>query len=147
MTATPERLWRHLTDVELLAGWWAPDDLRISEFVFEARPGGRIVQEYRDADDIDGSDVVVGRAEGEVTEVRVGEHLAYRLSPLLPGGGVAFTGLVELDLRATPDGVDLDVHYRVIDSTADAADFVAGIEIGFGQSLDKLTTVIDGSPQ
>ncbi|MEV6303678.1 metalloregulator ArsR/SmtB family transcription factor [Actinoplanes sp. NPDC051861] len=147
LAASPEQLWRHLTDAALLAGWWAPDDLRISEFVFEARPGGRIVQEYRDVDDADGSDVVVGRAEGEVIEVRAGEHLAYRLSPLLPGGGVAFTALVDLDLRAAPDGVDLDVQYRVTGSTVDAADFIAGIEIGFGQSLDKLTTAIDGSPQ
>jgi hypothetical protein len=28
----------------------------------------------------------------------------------------------------------------------DSADFVAGIEIGFGQSLDKLATILAASP-
>ena len=68
----PELVWRHLTEPSLLAGWWTPDDLRVSELVFEARPGGRIVQEYRDVEDADGSDVVVGRAEGVVDDVRAG---------------------------------------------------------------------------
>src|SRR3954469_16461259 len=95
----PELAWRHLTETALLARWWTPDDLRVSELVFEARPDGRIVQEYRDAEDADGSDLVAGRAEGVVEDVRPGERLAYRLSPLLPGGGIAFTAHVDLGLR------------------------------------------------
>ncbi|MEU3064281.1 metalloregulator ArsR/SmtB family transcription factor [Streptomyces subrutilus] len=138
----PEVVWSHLTDTALLARWWTPDDLRVSELAFEARPGGRIVQEYRDAEDADGSDAVVGRAEGVVEEVRPGEHLAYRLSPLLPDGAPAFTARVELDLRPTDTGTDLAVHWRITDSAVESADFVAGIETGFGQSLDTLATAL-----
>ncbi|SDM48080.1 metalloregulator ArsR/SmtB family transcription factor [Allokutzneria albata] len=138
LTASPELVWRHLTEVSLLAHWWAPDDLRFSELVFEARPGGRIVQEYRDAEDADGSDQVAGRAEGVVEEVRAGERLSYRLSPLLPGGDLAFTAHVDFGLCATETGTDLTVQYRITDSTVGSADFIAGIEIGFGQCLDKL---------
>ncbi|MFC1436217.1 metalloregulator ArsR/SmtB family transcription factor [Streptacidiphilus sp. N1-3] len=138
----PGLVWRHLTEPSLLARWWTPDDLRVSELVFEARPGGRIVQEYRDAEDADGSEPVVGRAEGVVDEVRPGERLAYRLSPLLPEGGPAFTAHVDLALRSTGAGTELDMRYRITDSTVDSADFVAGIEIGFGQSLDKLTAAV-----
>ncbi|MGP3968928.1 metalloregulator ArsR/SmtB family transcription factor [Streptomyces sp. 6N223] len=146
LTGGPGLVWRHLTEASLLARWWTPDDLRVSELVFEARPGGRIVQEYRDADDTDGSDLVAGRAEGVVDEVRPGERLAYRLSPLLPDGGPAFTAHVDLGLRPTDTGTDLDVHYRITDSTVDSADFIAGIEIGFGQSLDNLADAV-GTPQ
>lgn len=142
LAARPDLVWRHLTEAALLAAWWTPDDLRVSELVFDARPGGRIVQEYRDAEDADGSDLVAGRAEGVVEDVRPGEHLTYRLSPLLPDGGVAFTAHVDLDLRPTGPGTDLDVHYRITDSTVDSADFVAGVEIGFGQSLDKLAAAL-----
>jgi uncharacterized protein YndB with AHSA1/START domain len=142
LAARPALVWRHLTEPDLLARWWTPDDLRVSELVFEARPGGRIVQEYRDADDADGSDLVAGRAEGVVEDVRAGEHLAYRLSPLLPDGGVAFTAHVGLGLRATGKGTKLDVRYRVTGSTVESADFIAGIEIGFGQSLDKLAAIL-----
>ncbi|MFI7610296.1 metalloregulator ArsR/SmtB family transcription factor [Nonomuraea terrae] len=142
LTGPPELIWHHLTDASPLARWWAPDGLRVSEFVFEARPGGRIVLEYRDTEDLDGSDVVVGRAQGVVDDVRPGEHLAYRLSPLLPDGGLAFTGHLDFDLRHTDTGADLEVHYRITDSTTDSADFIAGIEIGFGQSLDRLAAAL-----
>nr|UDM84218.1 ArsR family transcription factor [Streptomyces sp.] len=138
----PELVWRHLTEAPLLAHWWTPDDLRVSELVFEARPGARIVHEYRDAEDADGSDAVAGRAEGVVDDVRPGERLAYRLSPLLPDGSHAFTAHVDYSLRPTGTGTDLDVHFRVADSTVDSADFIAGIEIGFGQSLDKLVATL-----
>jgi uncharacterized protein YndB with AHSA1/START domain len=142
LAGRPELVWRHLTEASLLARWWTPDDLRVSELVFDARPGGRVVLEYRDAEDADGSDLVAGRAEGVVDEVRPGERIAYRSSPLLPGGGFAFTAHVDLDLRPTSSGTDLDVHYRITDSTVDSADFIAGIEIGFGQSLDKLAAIL-----
>ncbi|MGW6057645.1 metalloregulator ArsR/SmtB family transcription factor [Streptomyces sp. NPDC055189] len=144
LAGSPELVWRHLTDATLLARWWTPDDLRVSEIVFEAREGGRIVHEYRDAEDTDGSDAVAGRAEGVVDVVRPGEHLAYRLSPQLPDGGTAFTAHVDLGLRPVsgPGSTELDAHWRITDSTVDSADFIAGIEIGFGQSLDKLAAVI-----
>ncbi|WP_214322676.1 metalloregulator ArsR/SmtB family transcription factor [Nonomuraea sediminis] len=141
LAGSPEVVWRHLTETGLLARWWTPDDLRVSELVFEARPGGRIVQEYRDVED-DGSDVPAGRAEGVVDDVRPGEHLAYRLSPLLPGGGHAFTAHLDLGLRPSGTGTELDVHFRVADSTVESADFVAGIEIGVGQSLDRLVAIL-----
>ncbi|MEV0568971.1 metalloregulator ArsR/SmtB family transcription factor [Dactylosporangium sp. NPDC050588] len=139
----PDLVWSHMTDPELLSDWWAPDGLRVSGLVIEARPGGRLVLEYRDAEDTDGTDTVVGRAEGVVEDVRPGERLSYRLSPLLPDGGVAFTSHVDMDLRPSETGTDLDVRYRVTGSTVDSADFIAGIELGYGQSLDKLTTAID----
>jgi uncharacterized protein YndB with AHSA1/START domain/DNA-binding transcriptional ArsR family regulator len=151
LTGSPEQVWRHLTESSLLARWWAPDDLRVSELVFEARPGGRVVLEYRDIEDAnssdaDGSSPVVGRAEGVVDIVMPAERLAYRSSPLLPDGSLAFTAHVDLGLTPTGDGADdrtdLDVRYRISDSTIDSADFIAGIEIGFGQSLDKLAAVI-----
>jgi uncharacterized protein YndB with AHSA1/START domain/DNA-binding transcriptional ArsR family regulator len=145
LSAAPADVWRHLTETGLLRLWWTPDDLRVSELVFEPRPGGRIVLEYRDLEDSDASDVVVGRAEGAVQDVVPGERLGYRLSPLLPDGGAAFTSEVQFRLRPTAAGTDLHVHWQIADSTVDAADFVAGIEIGFGQSLDKLAAVLGGT--
>ncbi|MET8991826.1 metalloregulator ArsR/SmtB family transcription factor [Nonomuraea wenchangensis] len=144
LAGSPEEVWRHLTEAGLLARWWTPDDLRVSELVFEARQGGRIVHEYRDADDADGSDLVVGRARGVVDDVRPGERLAYRLSPELPGGTPAFTAHLDLALRPAGAGTELDVDFRITDSAVESADFVAGIEIGFGQSLDKLAAILTG---
>ncbi|MFC7740465.1 SRPBCC domain-containing protein [Nocardiopsis composta] len=142
MAGRPEAVWLHLTETDLLARWWAPEDLRVSELAFDARPGGRIVLEYRDAEDASGSDQVAGRAEGAVEEASPGERLTYRLSPLLPDGTPAFTARVGFRLRPTDAGTGLDVDYRITDSTTDSADFIAGIEIGFGQSLDRLAANI-----
>lgn len=144
-TQRPDDVWRHLTDPALLAQWWAPDDLRVSELVFEARPGGRVVLEYRDAEDSNDSDAVVGRAEGAVDDVQVGERLAYHLSPLLPDGTAAFTSHVEMHLRSVDSGTELTVRHRITDSEIDSADFVAGIELGFGQSLDTLAQILNDS--
>lgn len=146
LSASPAVVWRHLTQPDLLATWWAPDDLRVSELVFEAVPGGRVVLEYRDLDDADGSDAVAGRAEGQVEIARVGEHLAYTSSPLLPDGSAAFVGHVDLRLAPAPTGTRLDASFRITDSAIDSADFVAGIEAGFGQSLDKLARVLAADP-
>ncbi len=110
----------------------------MSELVFEARAGGRIVQEYRDAEDSDGLDLVAGaRRESSST------HAPVSASPTgsphsFPTAPPAFTAHVDLVLRPTSTGTDLDVHWRITDSTVDSADFIAGIEVGFGQSLDKL---------
>lgn len=79
---------------------------------------------------------------GVVDQARPGEHLAYRLSPRLPDGGLAFTSHLDIGLRPTGTGTDLDVHWRITDSAVDSADFVAGIEIGFGQSLDRLAAIL-----
>ncbi|WBQ02561.1 metalloregulator ArsR/SmtB family transcription factor [Kribbella sp. CA-293567] len=146
LSGSPELVWRHLTEAELLGQWWTPADLRVSELLFEAEPGGRVVLEYRDAEDADGSDQIAGRSEGVVTGVQVGEHLAYDNSPLLPDGSFAFTAHVELDLRPTASGTALDVTYRITGSTIDSADFIAGIELGFGQSLDKLVATLAADP-
>jgi uncharacterized protein YndB with AHSA1/START domain/DNA-binding transcriptional ArsR family regulator len=146
LRAAPDVVWAHLTEPDLLARWWTPESLRVSDLVFEARPGGRIVLEYRDREDLDGSDVVVGRAEGEVTEARAPERLAYTSSPSGPDGEPAFTAEVTCDLVPTPSGADLDVTYRITDSTVGAADPVAGIEPGFNQSLDTLARLLDSLP-
>jgi len=142
LASTPSRVWGYLTDESSLAGWWTPEGLRTSRLVFPARPGAQILQEYRDADDVEDSDVIVGRAEGVIEEILPGERLTYRLSPLLPDGGFAFTAHVDLRLTPTSTGTDLDVDYRITDSTIESADFIAGIEIGFGQSLDRLAASI-----
>jgi uncharacterized protein YndB with AHSA1/START domain/DNA-binding transcriptional ArsR family regulator len=142
LPASAEQVWRHLTEVSLLAQWWAPDDLRVSSLIFEAGPGGRVALEYRDVEDSDDSDLIAGRSEGVVTDVLPAERLAYRNSPVLPDGSTAFTAHTDYALRPTDAGTELEVELRITDSTVKSADFIAGIELGFGQSLDKLAVTL-----
>jgi uncharacterized protein YndB with AHSA1/START domain len=111
--------------------------------VFEPRPGGRVVVEYRDADDA-GSDPggVVGRAEGVVDAVLPVSRLAFRSSPLLPAGSLAFTAHCEVTFA--DEGADTHLHVRLCltDSTVEAAEFIAGLEIGWRQVLDNLAAAL-----
>ncbi|WP_113903328.1 MULTISPECIES: metalloregulator ArsR/SmtB family transcription factor [Brevibacterium] len=142
LAARPDIVWAHLTEQALLQQWWTPDDLRVSRLEFDARLGGRIVHEYRDVEDVDDADVVAGHAEGVVDLVDPEKRLAYRLSPVLPDGRAALTSHLDLRLSPAPIGTVLDVEFRITDSVVEGADFVAGIEIGFGQSLDRLAAIL-----
>jgi hypothetical protein len=59
-----------------------------------------------------------------------------------PTAASLFTAHVDMGLRPTDTGTGLDVHWRITDSTVDSVDFIAGSEIGFGQSLDKLAATL-----
>ncbi|MDT0331499.1 metalloregulator ArsR/SmtB family transcription factor [Nocardiopsis lambiniae] len=144
LRASRATVWSHLTEPDLLARWWAPNDLTVTEVALEPRPGGRAVLAYRDAADTSGVDGTVGRAEGVVDEVAERERIVLRLSPLLPDGGTAFTGHYEFTLSDTEGGTGLGVRLRITDSAVASAEFVAGIEIGWNQSLDKLTAAVTG---
>jgi uncharacterized protein YndB with AHSA1/START domain/DNA-binding transcriptional ArsR family regulator len=142
LAASRDTVWTYLTQPALLAEWWAPNDLRLSQVEFGTRPGDRVVQEYADADDRSGADGVVGRAEGVVDAVTAPEHLEFRLSPLLPDGAPAFTAHYTYSLADAEEGTDLEVRLRISDSTVPSAEFIAGIRLGWNQCLDKLAAIV-----
>lgn len=142
LAASRDTLWEFLTRPELLTGWWAPGDLRLSHIEFSTQPGDRLVQEYSDADDRSGVDGPIGRAEGIVDASIASELLAFRLSPLLPSGATAFTGHYSYTLADAAHGTDLEVRLRISDSTIPSAEFIAGIQLGWDQSLDKLVATV-----
>jgi uncharacterized protein YndB with AHSA1/START domain/DNA-binding transcriptional ArsR family regulator len=144
LAASRDTVWAHLTQPALLTEWWAPDDLRIAHVEFGIRAGDRVVQEYAAADDRSGVDGVVGRAEGVVDAVKPAEHLAFRLSPLLPDGAPAFTAHCTYSLADAEEGTDLEVRLRISDSTVPSAEFIAGIRLGWNQCLDKLAAIVAG---
>jgi len=142
LAASRDAVWSHLTQPALLAEWWAPNDLRLAHVEFGTRPGDRLVQEYADADDLSGVDGVVGRAEGAVDAVKAAEYLAFRLSPLLPDGATAFTAHYTYSLEDAGHGTHLEVRLRISDSTVPSAEFIAGIQLGWDQCLDKLVATV-----
>lgn len=142
LAASRDTVWSHLTRPELLPEWWATDDLRLAHIEFSTRPGDRLVQEYADVDDRSGSDGIIGRATGVVDAAKEAERLAFRLSPLLPDGTVAFTGHYTYSLADASEGTELEVRLRISDSTVPSAEFIAGIKLGWDRCLDKLTAIV-----
>jgi len=136
LPAAPGAVWRHWVDADLLASWWAPPSMTVTDCVLEPRAGGRAVLEYRDAD---------GRryrSDGRVHAAEEREHLAFDLAVRDAAGAVSFIGHYDLALTAVPDGTRLRLGLRITETAVAAVPYIAGIETGWGQVLDNLTTAL-----
>lgn len=131
-------VWRHWIDPDLLASWWAPPSMSVTECVLEPTPGGRLVLEYRDAEGR-------YRSEGTVRAVTESEHLGFDLSVLDVAGAISFTGHYDVTLDDAEGGTRLELGLRITDTTVEAMPSIAGIETGWGQVLDNLGTAVDAS--
>lgn len=136
LNASPETVWRHWIEPQLLAGWWAPPSLTIVECVIEPWPQGRAVLDYRDAE---------GRryrSDGSVREARPPERLDFDLTVRDADGSTAFTAHYDVRLHDSPEGTRLLLDLRLDETAVEAATFIAGIETGWGQVLDKLADAV-----
>src|SRR4051794_4136684 len=128
-------VWRHWVDPDLLASWWAPPSMTVTDCALEPRAGGRVVLEYRDAEGR-------YRSEGTVQVAKAPEHLAFGLSVLDAAGAVSFTGHYDLTLADAAGGTRLQLGLRITETRLDAVPFIAGIETGWGQVLDTLAQAL-----
>ncbi|MFE0024433.1 metalloregulator ArsR/SmtB family transcription factor [Amycolatopsis sp. NPDC059021] len=133
-------VWRHWTDPDLLASWWVPPSMTVTDCVLEPRAGGRVVLEYGDAE---------GHrypSEGTVHTAKEPRHLVFDLSVLDAAGAIAFTGHYDLALTAADGGTRLRLGLRITATTVEAVSAIAGIETGWGQVLDKLADAVGAFP-
>ncbi|KZB83816.1 metalloregulator ArsR/SmtB family transcription factor [Amycolatopsis regifaucium] len=133
LAAPRDVVWRHWTEPALLASWWAPPSMTVTDCVVEPRKGGRVVLDYRDAEGR-------YRSEGKVHAAKELEHLEFALSVLDGKGETFFTGHYDLKFTDAPDGTRLRLDLRITETTVEAVPFIAGIETGWGQVLDNLAT-------
>jgi uncharacterized protein YndB with AHSA1/START domain/DNA-binding MarR family transcriptional regulator len=139
LAAPRDAVWWHWVDPDLLASWWAPPPMTVTDCALEPKPGGRAVLEYRDAE---------GRryhSGGRVHAAKEPEHLVFDLSVLDAAGAVSFTGHYDLTLAAVPDGTRLQLGLRITETTVEAVPYIAGIETGWGQVLDNLADAVGTS--
>lgn len=132
LPALRDVVWRHWTEPGLLASWWAPPSMTITECALEPRAGGRAVLAYRDADG-------EYRAEGQVRVADEPTRLAFDLAVL---GPASFSGHYDLGLTDAPDGTRLRLGLRITATTVEAVAAIAGIEPGWDQVLDNLTALL-----
>jgi uncharacterized protein YndB with AHSA1/START domain/DNA-binding transcriptional ArsR family regulator len=131
LAVPPNVVWQHWVDATLLASWWAPPAMTVTECLVEPKPGGRVVLTYADAD---------GRrydSHGQVHTATESEHLVFDLS--VPG---SFTGHYDLSLTTDHRGTRLRLDLSITETTVEAAPYIAGIETGWDQVLDNLTARI-----
>ncbi len=127
-----EVVWRHWVDPGLLASWWVPPSMTVTECLLEPRSGGRAVLAYRDADG-------EYHAEGWVRRAEEPGRLAFDLAVT---GEASFTGHYDLELAPVPGGTRLRLGLRITATTVEAVPAIAGIETGWDQVLDHLADVL-----
>ncbi|MFG1796319.1 metalloregulator ArsR/SmtB family transcription factor [Nocardia sp. NPDC049149] len=135
LATPPEVLWQYWVDPDLLATWWAPPSMTVTECVLEPKPGGRAVLEFRDAERR-------YRSEGRVNAAQEPAHLEFDLSVLDPAGAVSFTGRYDLTLTSVQEGTRLHLDLSITETTVEAVPAIAGIETGWGQVLDNLADAV-----
>ncbi|TDD49978.1 metalloregulator ArsR/SmtB family transcription factor [Kribbella antibiotica] len=131
LPASAQSVWRHWVEPDLLAIWWAPPSMTVSEGLLEPFTGGRAVLEYRDAEGR-------YRSEGTVREATPYGRLVFDLAV----SGASFRSLYELTLTSVAEGTHLALRLTLDETTVAAAPSIAGIETGWNQVLDNLADVI-----
>ncbi|GAA5063956.1 SRPBCC domain-containing protein [Nocardia callitridis] len=134
-SSTPDTVWRYWTEPDLLAAWWAPSSMTVTECLLEPTPGGRAILEYRDAEGR-------YRSEGAVRVATRPERLVFELTVLDAAGAAFFTGHYDLILREDGAGTSLRLDLRITETTVAAVPYIAGIATGWGQVLDNLAAAL-----
>jgi len=137
IAASRDVLWRFWTEVADMKQWWSPQYLTTVHVESDPRPGGVIRVDMQEPD---GN---IHTAEGYYTQLQKPEQLAFMMSPLDESGRLLF----ESHDSVTFDTIDktstkLTLTIRLAASTAAAASYIAGIEMGWNQTLDKLERAI-----
>jgi uncharacterized protein YndB with AHSA1/START domain len=138
LAAPRDVVWRHWTEPDLLASWWAVPSMTVTDCALEPKRDGRAVLVYRDADG------QLYPSEGRVHAAQEPEHLDFDLSVLDAAGAVSFTGHYDLTLSAVSAGTHLRLDLRITDTTVEAVPYIAGIATGWHQVLNNLAAVTKG---
>jgi uncharacterized protein YndB with AHSA1/START domain/DNA-binding transcriptional ArsR family regulator len=128
--------WRAWTDPAEIRRWWAPEHFEVADCTFEARPGGETRIVLREGD---GAEYA---AIGSVENAEEPHDLSFTLTSLGGDGSPLFTIGYRVVLRAHGSEVLLALSMTVSDALPAAAPAVAGIEIGWRQTLDRLTALL-----
>jgi uncharacterized protein YndB with AHSA1/START domain/DNA-binding transcriptional ArsR family regulator len=135
LPASRPRVWRAWTTAEGVRGWWSPAHFEVAECEVNAVRDGRLRIVMAEGD---GS---THEAVGRFLAVRRPHHLSFELAPVDLRGEPLFHAAHEVRLeaqRGQQTGLVLTIEVTGVD--AQAAPAVAGIPLGWEQTLDKLET-------
>ena len=139
LQAPPSRVWRAWTIPALVRRWWSPEHFEVAECEVDAVPGGRLRIVLAEGD---GSR---HEAAGRFVALSRPRSLAFELAPLDPGGQPLFSAAHEVRLARSGRWTSLGLTIRVSGIRSEAAPAVAGIALGWEQTLDKLEAELNRS--
>lgn len=133
--AAPRWVFAAWTTSRLARRWWAPEGLTVARFHGTPRAGARLRLDLTEGD---------GRrhvAIGEYLEVDEPSLLRFRLDPVDEQGTPYFRTTMRVRLTPHRRGTQLRLTIQVGDVSADAGAVLAGMNIGWRQTLDNLVAL------
>lgn len=134
--APRELVFKAWTEPERLQRWWGPNRFTNPVCEVDVRPGGTIRIHMR------APDGMVYPMTGVYHEVVTPERIVFT-SVALDGNGDALFEILNTVTFAEDGGkTTLTLHAKVVKVTAAAAPYLAGMETGWSQSLDRLASEV-----
>jgi uncharacterized protein YndB with AHSA1/START domain len=135
VAAPPEQVWAAWTQAGLVRRWWSPQHLHVARCTVQAKDGGRLLIVLAEGDGTE------HRASGRFTELVPVERIGFELAPEGPDGRPVFR--VAHAVRLVPDGerTIVTLRLRAFAFEDGAAATLAGLRIGWEQTLDRLAAL------
>jgi uncharacterized protein YndB with AHSA1/START domain/DNA-binding transcriptional ArsR family regulator len=139
--AAPPDVWRAWTIADRVRRWWAPDHFTVADCTVVPAAGGplRIVLEEGDG--------TRHRAEGRFVALEPPTTLRFELAPLAADDTPLFRSTSDVRLSGRDGATDLHLSIAVIDAAPAAVAALAGMRLGWEQSLAKLARLLEESPE
>lgn len=132
-------VWAAWTDPVRLAQWWGPAGFTNPRCEVDVRPGGQI------RIDMKAPDGTVYPMDGTFHEVEPPARLVFTSAALDETGARLFEELNEVTFAEVGETTELSLETTVIAIHAPiAAEYLKGMEVGWGQSLDRLADFVAG---
>jgi uncharacterized protein YndB with AHSA1/START domain len=130
--APPALVFKAWTDPKHVAQWWGPHGFTNPVCELDVRPGGAIRIHMR------GPDGTVHPMTGVYQEIVEPKRLVFTSAALDERGNPLFEVLTTVTFAEHGRKTTLTVQARVVQSTAEAAPYLKGMEAGWTQTLERL---------
>jgi uncharacterized protein YndB with AHSA1/START domain len=135
--APRELVFKVWTDPKHFAQWWGPRGFTSPVCELDLRPGGAILVHMR------GPDGAVFPMKGEFREIVAPARLVFTATGMEDSDGNPQLENLNTVTFAKHNGkTKLTLHVVVVKFPPEAADSLAGMESGWGQSLDRLADLL-----
>ena len=135
--APRELVFKAWTDTRHMAQWWGPKGFTNPVCELDVRSGGAIRIHMR------APNGVVYPMSGVFEEITEPERLVFVSSALDENGNSMFDVLNTVTFAEQRGKTTLTLQARVIKATAQAPQYLKGMETGWSQSLDRLGDLLD----
>jgi uncharacterized protein YndB with AHSA1/START domain len=141
LKAPRDLVWKAWTDTAMLKEWWGPEQFTNPRVEGEVRVGGEmhITMHGPKGSPFDLDFPMVKRYR----EIVPGKKLVFENEPLGPNGEKLIEGLTTVTFEDHPDGTMIEVTTSGKALAPQAVAMLGGMDIGWSQSLDKLTRLVE----